>query len=607
MTLVRIFSLALISTFALFPSANAKTFTVNSTEDAVDLLPGDGTCDSGGGLCTLRAAILESNALNGSDIILLQPASTYTLTRAGQGDDSGLVGDLDISQSLEIRGAGPESTIINAAGLDRALDVISTVGVKIQDLTIRGGSVNSSGGGVRNRGFLILTRLSIEENSALGGGAIFNNGALFVDRCAIVNNSGAVRGGGILNRRLIETDITETVIVNSTLTLNSTYGSGGAIANEAFSYLAVIHSTIVNNSADVSPQSTSITLPPTGDGGGVFHEPGAEFVITNSIVALNRDLNRSGVEPATPDCSGVYDEISNSIFTQFQGCSSPNEIGVLKETDPGIQLVEKGVGRLAHFSLLSSSPAIDRADSEDCPPTDQREELRPRDGNSDGSALCDIGSVELVIDCNGNAISDDLDLSEGRSRDVNTNYVPDECDPDSDADTIPDDVDNCVALSNPLQENADGDEYGDVCEPDSDGDGLIDDFDLCPRDPKKEKPLLCGCGLPEPTIMTDITDKGTLCVVKPADEMKVEVITALRLLQEISISPSVRSDSLVITSLLGEIRSKAKTEGFSKVARLMNRGLKQIKKALLRNPEGSGKFWTRAQKTLNKALVSLSS
>ncbi len=47
----------------------AATFTVNSTSDVGDNNAGDGVCNDGGGNCTLRAAIEESNALVGADNI----------------------------------------------------------------------------------------------------------------------------------------------------------------------------------------------------------------------------------------------------------------------------------------------------------------------------------------------------------------------------------------------------------------------------------------------------------------------------------------------------------------------------------------------------------
>lgn len=47
----------------------AAIFTVNSTGDGSDSNPGDGTCSTGSGTCTLRAAIQEANANSGRDTI----------------------------------------------------------------------------------------------------------------------------------------------------------------------------------------------------------------------------------------------------------------------------------------------------------------------------------------------------------------------------------------------------------------------------------------------------------------------------------------------------------------------------------------------------------
>jgi DNA-binding beta-propeller fold protein YncE len=53
---------------------------------------------------------------------------------------------------------------------------------------------------------------------------------------------------------------------------------------------------------------------------------------------------------------------------------------------------------------------------------------------------------------------------------------------DRDEDTVLDALDNCPAIANLGQEDADLDNIGDVCEPDSDADGVIDDNDNCPAD-----------------------------------------------------------------------------------------------------------------------------
>src|SRR2546422_6202505 len=55
----------------LEPRAQAASLTVNSTGDGPDATPGDGICETamGNGVCTLRAAIQEANALMGAETI----------------------------------------------------------------------------------------------------------------------------------------------------------------------------------------------------------------------------------------------------------------------------------------------------------------------------------------------------------------------------------------------------------------------------------------------------------------------------------------------------------------------------------------------------------
>src|SRR2546426_9701517 len=66
-------------------SADAATFTVNSTADTTDAAPGDGVCDDGGGACTLRAAIEEANAHAGADTIAFSIGSgVQTITPGSQ-------------------------------------------------------------------------------------------------------------------------------------------------------------------------------------------------------------------------------------------------------------------------------------------------------------------------------------------------------------------------------------------------------------------------------------------------------------------------------------------------------------------------------------------
>jgi CSLREA domain-containing protein len=63
-----VLAIALFGVF-LSASAQAAVVTVNSPLDDVDANPGDGVCVTGG-VCTLRAAIQETNALAGADTII---------------------------------------------------------------------------------------------------------------------------------------------------------------------------------------------------------------------------------------------------------------------------------------------------------------------------------------------------------------------------------------------------------------------------------------------------------------------------------------------------------------------------------------------------------
>lgn len=58
--------------------ASAATFMVNDLGDAPDQTPGNGVCATAGAVCTLRAAIMESNAFAGIDSIRFSVAGTIS-------------------------------------------------------------------------------------------------------------------------------------------------------------------------------------------------------------------------------------------------------------------------------------------------------------------------------------------------------------------------------------------------------------------------------------------------------------------------------------------------------------------------------------------------
>jgi hypothetical protein len=85
------------------PAHAAVTISVSSTAEGRDAAPGDGSCATSSGQCTLRAAIEETNALPGSDTVTLG-GGTYTLTSR-----------VLIEDDLVLSGAGSAATVIDGA------------------------------------------------------------------------------------------------------------------------------------------------------------------------------------------------------------------------------------------------------------------------------------------------------------------------------------------------------------------------------------------------------------------------------------------------------------------------------------------------------------
>jgi predicted outer membrane repeat protein len=263
--------------------AVTATLTVNTT---LDVLGHDN------GMLSLRQAIIDANATPKADTIIL-PAGTYTLTRPGAGEYQCLTGDLDISAPLTINGAGAGSTIIDANGLDRAIDVHSCT-VTLSGMTIRGGSASSvvgqssflgEGGAILNSGTLTVTNCVISDNSAsIGGGGLYNGGTLKVNNSVLSGNSAGHYGGGIYNYGGSHGTVT---VINSTLSGNHAVNSGGAIWNDTYAAVTLQQgSTLSGNSAFI--------------GGGIFNQSGTVNVSSCTFSSNSASFEGGAIYNAAP-------------------------------------------------------------------------------------------------------------------------------------------------------------------------------------------------------------------------------------------------------------------------------------------------------------------
>jgi len=299
-------SLALFAVlaFALSAPSGAAVFTVTKTTDS-----NDGVCDAD---CSLREAILAANQLQDATNRIDLAPGTYRLSiprdvnRFGNALGTGLDGNLVVTRTLTIVGAGRDTTILDArpspgaAGVDRVLGVANTGNLTLSGVTITGGRTVAFGQGA---GILVLGgALAISDcrvigNAALsGGGGIALGGAsanppaaATITRCEIAENTAGsaalgAQGGGLLNIQGTMTVVESTIRDNAAL-----FSTGGGIMNidtqnrpNPAALLTVIRSTIVGNLAG-DPDGLSLF---EGVGGGIFNSGGL-LRLTNSTVTEN--------------------------------------------------------------------------------------------------------------------------------------------------------------------------------------------------------------------------------------------------------------------------------------------------------------------------------
>ena len=249
-----IFFTAIIGGVLLSPGAGANTtFSVNSTADTVDSNPGNGVCATSSGVCTLRAAIQEANALPGADTIQI-PAGTFEIQVPIANEDLPSSGDFDIHSPMTIDGAGAGVTIVDAGnplassdpvqrGLDRLFEIHPSAGnVTISDLTMQEGFSEEAGGAIQH----------------------WSSGLLTLRNVAVLDSYASKSGGGVNNADPADYEwLTDPPvfpppgrieIVGSTISGNAAGESGAAVNNSGAGTVSILAgSQVINNPGAMIP------------------------------------------------------------------------------------------------------------------------------------------------------------------------------------------------------------------------------------------------------------------------------------------------------------------------------------------------------------------
>ncbi len=366
-------------------AGGGEVFEVNSTSDQTTT-----------GLITLREAIEQAN-LTTDSIIQFDPAvfsgpQTITLEH----------NDLLITSSVTINGPGADLLKIDGNGKSRIFTVddgeFDVQEVNINNLTLSNGDSTSDSNNLNGGCIVSLEQLSVNDSKITGctgedGGGIWSRfGQLTIGGSEVINNIAENRGGGIFGRG------PSVLISHSTISRNKAergIDAGGGVSS-SYSDIEIINSTISENEGTAAGilmlNNRSLTLVNTT----VFNNLGVGIDAETATVYFSNSLI---VGHALGDC--VLTEIdaksNNQNNMDTDGSCNEQATNHITISDPMLEPLAYFGGDTLTHRPLPGSPVIDIGNDSLCAEFDQRGEERPQDGDSDSTAVCDIGAIELKV------------------------------------------------------------------------------------------------------------------------------------------------------------------------------------------------------------------
>ncbi len=348
--------------------ASANTYRVNRVNDQTP-----GACTTSN--CTLREAVIAANAHAGADVILLKRGKRYRLSVPGTGEDAAATGDLDITDSLTIKRAKPQTrkqrrqrATVDAKQIDGVFEGIGEISITFNGLVVRGGkapfngnhdggidvedgtanvinsiirdNVGDDDGGIgTNSALLVIRRSRIVHNStdpANGdvGGVDGNGDGLTLVRSTVANNVGTNDGGGVYFSATGL--INKSTIQGNRTTDNNRDGGGIYISINDSDVVTVLNSTVAGNrspddgggidldqGALTVRDSTVVNNTAEEDGGGIHRRTGT-VLLNNVTVARNRANSDNSGSAAG---GGLHSDPGGGDFTVRNSLIALNTVG----------------------------------------------------------------------------------------------------------------------------------------------------------------------------------------------------------------------------------------------------------------------------------------
>lgn len=343
-----------------------------------------GGINNAGYLFLQSSQVLSNSASNFGGAVSGAPDSRTDATNSAFDSNTAVSGGgfYGYGGSLRLVDSEVMSNTINGGG---AGIVIANSGLTMQGSRIISNTARFGyGGGITAGPTATLDILSSQiggnYTGAWGGGIYMTDTVFAITGSVVFSNVSKIDAGGVL----INAHSTGTV-VNSTFSGNQAEYSGGGL---------YVHSTLPATLTNVTIASNLADHADSGGfgGGGIINVANSPIYLLNSIVANNRD-NAPFVR--SPDCFGPLQSLGYNLIGDTTHCViSGTMTGNLTDVDPLLGPLRDNGGNTLTHALLPGSPAIDTASPIICLIRDQRNILRPYNGNGLEFAWCDIGAYE---------------------------------------------------------------------------------------------------------------------------------------------------------------------------------------------------------------------
>lgn len=262
-----------------FQGASAA-FTSDIADSNTSINGVSGICVAGPGKsaadCVLKTTFAAPNGNDANDC--RNPVSACrtiaaAMGKAGDGQAvlvaSGTYAErFSITRNVSIVGSGAGNTIIDGGQAGRVITVAPGANVTLDSLTIQNG-VSSTGGGILNRGTLIIQNSSVVNNRAIGANGQGGPTSGPLTGGAPGNANGF--GGGIFNAGTLTLDSTTmsgNVAFGGKGGSNSSFGSGGGGGGAGFG------GAIYNDGASLTITNSTFSGNQATGGGGNYGGPG---------------------------------------------------------------------------------------------------------------------------------------------------------------------------------------------------------------------------------------------------------------------------------------------------------------------------------------------